>query len=116
MTFPRAMSFNVLPFGSRSGGEGEPALGTPAEVVDIAARRAPAVDAPAIPDHVLDGIDAAALRAEDLRANNREVRFDMDDSTGRVVASLREVDGDVVRALPLREVVGYDDDGPQPAA
>lgn len=110
------MSFNVVPFGSRSSLEGEPATGTPAEIVDISARRAPAVDAPGIPDHVLDEIDAAALRAEDLRADNREVRFDMDDSTRRVVASLREVDGGVVRVLPLRDVVGDDDDGPQSAA
>jgi hypothetical protein len=110
------MSFNVLPFGSRSSGEGEPALGTPADVIDMSVRRAPTVDAPGIPEHVLDEIDAAALRAEHLRADSREVRFEMDDSTGRVVASLREVDGGVVRALPLREAVGYDDDGPQSAA
>jgi hypothetical protein len=82
-----------------------------ADVVDISTRRAPA-----IPDQVLDEIDTAAMRAEDLRAHNRAVRFAIDDSTGRVVASLREVDGGVVRALPLREVVGYGDDGPQSAA
>jgi hypothetical protein len=110
------MSFNVLPFGTRSSGESEPAPDTSAEVIDISVRRAPAIDAPRIPDHVLGEIDAAALRAEDLRADNREVRFDMDDLTGRVVASLREIEGGVVRPLPLREVVGYDDDGPQSAA
>jgi hypothetical protein len=110
------MSFNVLPFGSRPSHDRESVPGSPADVVDIAAHRASAVDAPAIPDHVLDAIDAAAMRAEDLRAHNREVRFEMDDSTGRVLASLREVDGGVIRALPLREAVGYDDDGPQSAA
>src|SRR4051812_40884401 len=107
------MSFNVLPFGSRPSPDGESVQGSPADVVDIAARRAPAVDVPAIPAHLLDAIDAAAMRAEDLRAHNREVRFEMDDSTGEVLASLREVDGGIIRALPLREAIGHDDDGPQ---
>jgi hypothetical protein len=109
------MTFNVVPIGSRSIAETQPAQGPPADVVDLAPRRPPAAAAPAIPDHVLDEVDAAARKAQDLLAERHEVRFDMDPDSGRVVASLREIEGAVVRVLPLREIVG-DDDGPQSAA
>jgi hypothetical protein len=109
------MTFNVVPIGSRSIAETEPLQGPPADVVDLAPRRLPAAAVPEIPDHVLDEVDAAAQTAQDLLAERREVRFDTEPYSGRVVASLREIEGAVVRALPLREVVG-DDDGPQSAA
>jgi hypothetical protein len=118
------MSFNVLPFGSRpiAGSEQLAAPsscdpgGGPGEVVDLASRRAPAIPVPDIPEDVLDEVDAAAELWHELRATGQEVRFDPNAATGRVVASLRDVDGGVVRALRLREVVGLDDDGPQSAA
>jgi hypothetical protein len=87
-----------------------------AEIVDLASRRETAVDVPEIPGQVWDEVQAASQLWHALRADNREVRFDTDAATGRVVASLREVDGGVVRALPLRRVLGVDDDGPQTAA
>jgi hypothetical protein len=110
------MTFNVVPIGSRSIAETEPLQGPPADVVDLAPRRMPATVVPEIPDHVLDEVDAAARTAQDLLAERREVRFDTEADSGRVVASLRELEGAVVRVLPLREVVGADDDGPQSAA
>jgi hypothetical protein len=109
------MTFNVVPIGSRSIAEPQPVQGPPADVVDLGPRRTPAAAVPPIPDHVLDEVDAAARKAQDLLAEQHEVRFDTDPDSGRVVASLREIEGAVVRVLPLREIVG-DDDGPQSAA
>jgi hypothetical protein len=98
------MSFRALPSASKC------------QVIDLATRREPESDVLDIPEHVLDEIDTAALRCERLAAEGHEVRFDEDPATGRVVASLCDLGGGVVRALPLREVVCGDDDGPQTAA
>jgi hypothetical protein len=112
------MTFNVVPIGSRSIAETQSHQGHSADVVDLAPRRMPAAAVPEIPEHVLDEVDAAAQTAQDLLAERREVRFDTDADSGRIVASLREIEGAVVRVLPLREIVGGggDDDGPQSAA
>ena len=66
------------------------------------------------PSDVLDAIDAASLVYDALVAQGHEVRFDLPaGGDGRVRAELRSVDGDVVRAIPLDEVVGLDEaDGP----
>ena len=115
------MSFNVLPFGSTPGPEhgpgAEPAQVAPkgsafAEVVDLASRRQAQSDTPEIPDHVWDEVEAASRLWDELLAQNREVRFDTHAVTGRVVASLCDLDGGVVRPLPLRETFGIDDHGP----
>jgi hypothetical protein len=120
----RVMSFNVLPFGSRRIAESKPrAASDPAaqdaqsaEVVDLASRRETAMSVPEIPDQVWDEVDAASKLWHELRADDREVRFDTDAVTGRVVASLRDLGGGVVRALPLRQIPGLDDPGPASAA
>ena len=110
------MTFNVVPIRRRSIADAQPRQGPPADVVDLAPRRMPPAADPEIPDTVLDEVDAAARTAQDLLAERREVRFDTDHDSGRVVASLRKIEGAVVRVLPLREIVGADDDGPQSAA
>lgn len=111
------MSFNVLPFGSRLVVHDKPVAGEPTgDLIDLASRRAASDTIGEIPAGVLNEIDAAAMRWEDLRGENREIRFDEDADSGRVTASLADVDGGVVRRLPLREVVAYDDDGPHSAA
>jgi hypothetical protein len=121
------MSFNVLPFGGtpepQKGPEAKPAQVDPqgpsfAEVVDLASRRQEEIDTPEIPDHVWDEVEAASRLWHELRAKDREVRFDTHAVTGRVVASLCDLDGGVVRSLPLREAFGIDDhrpDGPSAA-
>jgi hypothetical protein len=109
------MSFNVLPFGTAPPDDDEP-IASSAEIVDLASRREAAVDVPEIPADVWDEIDAASQLWHELRAENREVRFDTDAATGRTVASLYDLDGGVVRPLPLRQLLGVDDDGPETAA
>lgn len=119
------MSFNVLPFGSTPSPDNrpvakpaqDPAAATSfAQVVDLASRRQTEVDPPEIPDHVWDEVEAASRLWHELRAQDREVRFDTHAVSGRVVASLCDLDGGVVRPLPLRGVFGMDDPGPQSAA
>ena len=119
------MSFNVLPFGSTPSPDNrpvtKPAQALPraasfAEVVDLASRRQAELDVPEIPDHVWDEVEAASQLWQELRAQDREVRFDTHAVTGRVVASLCDLDGGVVRPLPLREAFGADDQGPETAA
>jgi hypothetical protein len=111
------MSFNVLPFGGRAADPSPPAgaaaPGACGELVELSARRTTAVQ---IPAHVLEEVDAAAELWHELRDQSREVRFDDDPSTGRVDASLRSLDGGVVRRLPLRELPGPRGEGPQTAA
>jgi hypothetical protein len=118
------MSFNVLPFGSTPCPDNRPvtkpaqaggrvsAPASFAEVVDLASRRQAELDVPEIPDHVWDEVEAASQLWQELRAQDREVRFDTHAVTGRVVASLCDLDGGVVRPLPLREAFGADDHGP----
>jgi hypothetical protein len=120
------MSFNVVPFGSAQrpqSGPAQPAAvavpprgATFAEVVDLASRRAAELHSPEIPEDVWDEVEAASQLWHELRAQDREVRFDTHSVSGRVVASLCDLDGDVVRRLPLREAFGSDDPGPGGAA
>ena len=110
------MSITVLPFGTR-GIEAHAPSGRSADVVDLASRRPAAAEVPAIPDEVLDEVEASAQRWHDIRRSNRELSFDADPAGGPVVASLRDLDSGVVRALPLRGVLEAGElDGPESAA
>jgi hypothetical protein len=119
------VSFHVLPFGSTPGPGNQPpakpaqvdAPGASfAEVVDLASRREAEIDTPDIPDHVWNEVEAASRLWQELRARDREVRFDTDAVTGRVAASLCDLDGGVVRPLPLRETFGIDEGPAGPSA
>jgi hypothetical protein len=103
------MAFDDMSFGSA-----QPPC---AEVVDLASWREAARDIPEIPEHVLDEVDAAAELWQELDGSDRVVRFEISAARGRVVASLCDDAGGVVHELPLRAVLGVeDDDGPQSAA
>ena len=52
------------------------------------------------PAQVLDEVRAAAKRAEELRAQDRELHFTKDEASGRVVIQVRNADGDVLRTIP----------------
>jgi hypothetical protein len=52
------------------------------------------------PTEVLDAVGAAAARAAELRAANRELHFHKDKASGRVVVEVRDLDGNVIRTIP----------------
>jgi hypothetical protein len=69
-----------------------------------------------IPEEVWDDISRAGQLADDLHAEGRAVRFDTHHLTGRIVASLCDLDGNVVRPVRLHDVVTGFDPEPTPAA
>ena len=87
-----------------------------ARVFDLAeARRRRMTRADRIPDEVWEDIDRAGELADDLAARGQQVRFDTHRLTGRVVASLCDTDGRLLRPVSLRDVLGTEPD-PAPAA
>jgi hypothetical protein len=67
-----------------------------------------------IPDSVMEEMAAADALFEDLQEQGRQIRFTQ--FGGRVVATLCELDGTIVRPIGLREVVGMEDVDPETAA
>jgi hypothetical protein len=96
-------------------GEAAPA-GEFARVFDLAeARRRRMTGPDRIPDEVWDDITRAAQLADDLTARGQSLRFDTHRLTNRVVATLVDEEGRVLRPVALGEIFGGDPD-PAPAA
>jgi len=57
------------------------------------------------PEEVRDAIGAAADRADELAAADRELHFSVDDDSGRVVIQVRDLDGHVIRTIPPSEAL-----------
>jgi hypothetical protein len=93
-----------------------PATGEFAQVLDLADARKRRMTGPdRIPDEVWDDITRAAQLADDLSAHGHSVRFDTHRLTNRVVASLVDNDGRMLRPVDLGEIFGSEPD-PAPAA
>jgi hypothetical protein len=93
-----------------------PATGEFARVFDLAEARKRRMTGPdRIPDEVWDDITRAGQLADDLSARGQTVRFDTHRLTNRVVASLVDEDGRVLRPVALGEIFGTEPD-PAPAA
>jgi hypothetical protein len=67
-----------------------------------------------IPLDVSEEMEAAARLYEDLREEGRQIRYAQ--IGGRVVANLCDLEGNVLRALTLREAIGMGQTGPETAA
>lgn len=52
------------------------------------------------PAGVLDAVGAAADRVDSLAAQHRELHFEMDESSKRVIIQVRDLDGNVIRTIP----------------
>jgi FlaG protein len=52
------------------------------------------------PPEVLRDVQAAGQRAAELAAQHRELHFEKDPSSGRVVVQVRDLDGNVLRTIP----------------
>jgi hypothetical protein len=86
-------------------------------VLDLAeARRRRMTGPDRIPDEVWDDITRAGELADDLAQRGQQVRFDTHRLTDRVVASLCDSDGRVLRPVALTEIFGTPDPDPTPAA
>jgi hypothetical protein len=93
-----------------------PATGEFARVFDLAeARRRRMTGPDRIPDEVWDDITRAGELADDLSERGQHVRFDTHRLTNRVVASLVDDEGRVLRPVDLGEIFGNEPD-PAPAA
>ena len=93
-----------------------PASGEFARVFDLAEARKRRMTGPdRIPDEVWDDISRAGQLADDLSARGQHVRFDTHRLTNRVVASLVDDEGRVLRPVGLGELFGTEPD-PAPAA
>jgi len=57
------------------------------------------------PPEVADEVGAAALRVDQLRDADRELHFEKDARSGRIVVQVRDLDGTVVRTIPPSEAL-----------
>lgn len=107
------MSIDLTPIGGPLPGTAAPARG-PRAAAPAAAF--PQVDAftptavdptlpETIPHELATQISAAARTAADLHARGRELRFEPDPASGRVRVEVRDLDGNVLRQLPLTEAL-----------
>jgi FlaG protein len=52
------------------------------------------------PPDVLREVQAAGRRAAELAAQHRELHFEKDAASGRVIVQVRDLDGNVLRTIP----------------
>jgi flagellar protein FlaG len=69
------------------------AASAPVDTVELSPHAAP-------PESVRDAVGAAADRADALAAQNRELHFELDQSSKRVIIQVRDLDGNVIRTIP----------------
>ena len=50
-------------------------------------------------------VDRAAARAEELWREQRELHFEMDEESGRVIVQVRDLEGRVIRTIPPSEAL-----------
>jgi hypothetical protein len=71
--------------------------------------RADRADIGVIPDEpppdALREVDRAAARAEELWKGKRELHFEMDKDSGRVIVQVRDLEGRVIRTIPPSEAL-----------
>ena len=57
------------------------------------------------PPEALSMVDRAAERAGELWREQRELHFQMDEDSGRVIVQVRDLDGRVIRTIPPSEAL-----------
>ena len=57
------------------------------------------------PPDALREVDRAAARADELWKDKRELHFAMDDTSGRVIVQVRDLEGRVIRTIPPSEAL-----------
>ena len=97
-----------FPSPSAASAPGTRAVDPPALAVDPQHARPDAVfDAvpPAPPQEVREAVDAASKVVQDLAANHRELHFEKDRDTGRLIIQVRDFDGNVLKTIPPSTVL-----------
>ena len=94
----------------RSIGAPDPARGAAAQAAPAAAP-ADRVELsggipPAPPPEVLEQVSVAAQVAQELHDSGRRLRFASDAQSGRVVVSVEDLDGNVLRTIPTIDALG----------
>src|SRR4051794_24525514 len=80
--------------------------GFSADLARATAKTARAADAALValpqgpPAEVREAVGAAAARAAELRSQNRELHFQKDPGSGRVIVQVRDLAGNVIRTIP----------------
>jgi hypothetical protein len=64
------------------------------------------------PEDALREVDRAATRAEKLWRAQRELHFELDEYSGRVIVQVRDLDGRVIRTIPPSEALDVLSCGP----
>ncbi len=67
----------------------------------------PAVEASGPPPEVSAEVQAAARAADRLHQLGRQLRFERDTDSGRIVIEVRDLDGNVLRRVPPTEVFDF---------
>jgi hypothetical protein len=57
------------------------------------------------PPDALREVDRAAARAEELWRDERELHFEMDEKSRRVIVQVRDLDGQAIRTIPPSEAL-----------
>ena len=57
------------------------------------------------PPDALREVDRAAARAQELWNDKRELHFEVDEDSGRVVVQVRDLEGNVIRSIPPSEAL-----------
>ncbi len=57
------------------------------------------------PEDALREVDRAAARAEELWRDQRELHFEIDEDSGRVIVQVRDLDGRAIRTIPPSEAL-----------
>jgi hypothetical protein len=80
---------------------------TPEAVFSLPGKDTVDLTAPAVPPReVLDEVDKASEIAHKLAADNRELHFEMDEKSKRVIIQVKDLDGRVIRTIPPSEALG----------
>ena len=102
------MDFNIPPIRGGVERTGSAPANTPASKADFSASLDAAVNVTTLPASpppaVLEDMHAAARVVEELHAKSRELHFEVLDS-GRVAVQVRDLDGNVIRQIPLAKAL-----------
>jgi flagellar protein FlaG len=97
------MDFNIPPITGGVERTGPPARTTPPPKGDFSAKLDAAVNVSTLPASpppaVLEDMHAAARVYQELRAQKRELHFEVTDG-GNVAVQVRDLDGNVIRTIP----------------